>query len=463
MRYLFSHFLRRKPYSFFLLGWIVLLSPPLTFAASCLDIPQTASVEKSAFYAGESSLDSSTTTTESCRCYLNGTDKTEPDAQFLSYSNDVQSGRYIFSESSCKDENDNSVSLNAACGGKFNGETTYYFQNITESNEYFACSSVNDAIRFNAYRVGLKKCDDGRFIDSSGDCAASHVGPEFKTVPEIEQYTLSVAGDQVHIRSVAPNVGIDCQYGQGVCSYAFNTDLSVDLEIVDIKTDVGLTIHDYDANWSGHADCSNDGDKNKRIYIYKNKYCEVIVSKKQYVKDREEANANQLSFLNFSGHGISRGGAEDVVLGFILENSGTAYMQPYVEGLDYVIQANGAAFAPQADFYQVLYDQSAGSFYGKLLYGKSANTSTFYQSEKTLQEGIYTMLLYPSDPVPQNYRRGMIGISLRNAALTLSNLSVRGHLHELIGLNFIVDGVGSRKMKISSNILQGQVETQLIL
>ena len=172
-----------------------------------------------------------------------------------------------------------------------------------------------------------------------------------------------------------------------------------------------------------------------------------------------------MTFLNFSGHGISRGGAEDLVLGFILKNSGAAYTQLHAAGLGYTPLTNGSTIAPKADFYQVLYDEIAGNFYSKLLHDSPSSNLTiaFSPSKITLREGIYTMLLYPSNTVPQNQKRGMVGISLKSTALTLSDLSVRGHLQELVGLNFIVGGTGTQKMKISSTILEGHAETQLIL
>ena len=249
MRYLFSNSLRRKPYFsliVILMSWGALI--PSAFATPCLDVPQTANTERSA-HKGYLSLNNGSTTNYSCTCYLNGNDKTSPDAQFLSYSRTITSGRYFFFSSSCEDENGKKLSLDSElCIGsdtRARINSTYYLQNTTEPNEYFACST-NDIGKFIAYRVGLKKCDDGRFIDSNGDCAAPHVEPEFKVLPaDAEQYTVSVTGNQTHIRSVSPNTGIDCKYGQGICSYVFNTNSTIDLEVVDIKRDVGLVLNDY--------------------------------------------------------------------------------------------------------------------------------------------------------------------------------------------------------------------------
>ncbi|MCV6638325.1 hypothetical protein [Candidatus Albibeggiatoa sp. nov. NOAA] len=474
MHYLFSKLLRRKP-DFYpmvaLLSGMTLL--PSAFAASCLDIPQTIEVEKQVtgefayytdIYQPRYIGTKKSSTINSCTCYTSGSNKYVSDAQFFSYSREVSTLRVALPipqtiTTSCKNEagQDLSSSLHETLcqSNSIDPNTTYYFKNPTEPNEYFACATDSTG-EFTGYQVGLKKCDDGTYVNNSASCGASNNGIELKQpIPEQAQYSVSVNGNQAHIRSTP--VGIDCEYGQGVCTYNFKENQAVYLEVVNVQADAGLTAYDYESTWSGHPDCTEGV-----VRAYGGKNCVVSVSKRQYVKDRE-ASDNKLTFLNFSGHGISRGGAEDIVLGFILKNSGKAYTQSYVEGLDYVIQANGTTLAPQSDFYQVLYDESAGSFYGKLLYGKSANTSTYYQSERALEAGIYTMLLYPSDTAPQNYRRGMIGISLRNTALTLSDLSVRGHLQELVGLNFIIGGTGTQKMKISSTILQGQAEIQLIL
>ena len=184
---------------------------------------------------------------------------------------------------SCKNEaGEDQLSLNPAlCEESEDIEfnINYYFKNTTEPNEYFACA-ISSTGEFKGYRVGLKKCDDGPFIDKQADCAAPRTtGIQFKDVsPVADQYTISVSGDQVHIRSMGPAGGIDCQYDQGICSYSLNTNASTVLEVVNVKTDIGLTMHDYEITWSGHPDCAD-----RLVVAYGDKHCEVSASKRQYV------------------------------------------------------------------------------------------------------------------------------------------------------------------------------------
>jgi hypothetical protein len=159
--------------------------------------------------------------------------------------------------------------------------------------------------------------------------------------------------------------------------------------------------------------------------------------------------AGQLEFLNFSGHGILRGGAEDVILGFILEGQGTADVTLHADIIDQGV-------VPKFDLNQVLHDETIG-YYGKLLdQQQKAESFTF---DKTVEAGAYTIQL-SSNGVKG---RGMAGISLKNNSLNLTNLSVRGHLKDALVFNFIIDGSGTQQAKISSIVLQGQVETQMTL
>ena len=328
----------------------------------------------------------------------------------------------------------------------------YYFKNTSEDNDYYSCTTDSQGLFTKNAEIGLKKCDDGS-IQAVCPAPASTPTEVIRPVaanppPQPDYYQLSVAGSLAHIKS-SPS-GIDCEYGEGSCSKMFDRGATVKLELVNLKTTEGLTKDDYDIEWFGDSDCND-----QVVTMHDMKRCAVRVYGKQDVDYSPKTASNttvtigQLDFLNFSGHGMLRGGAEDVILGFILEGTGTADIMLHADIIDQGV-------LPKFDLNQVLHDEAKG-YYGKMLDQQESSES--FTFNKTIQAGIYTIQLSSNGLKG----RGMAGISLKNNTLNLTNLSVRGHLQQPLVFNFIVNGTGSQKATISSSILEGKVETQMTL
>ncbi len=273
---------------------------------------------------------------------------------------------------------------------------------------------------------------------SSGGIGASPPPPDY--------YMLSVTSVFAHIKS-NPS-GIDCEYGQGVCSKLFNRGQKVILELVNLKTATSLTKDDYILEWYGDDDCAD-----QVVTMYNSRSCAVRVYGKPGVDysgataDDNTTTTGQLKLLNFSGNGVLRGGAEDVFMGFILEGQGTADVELRADILE-----NGVL--PQLDFNQLFFDNQIG-WYGKLLARQQQAGS--FTTKQTVGAGAYTIQM-SSNGIKG---RGMASITVVNNQLNLTSISVRGHLRQFLVLNFVVAGEGTQKIKANLNILTGQVDSQL--
>ncbi|MCV6638294.1 hypothetical protein [Candidatus Albibeggiatoa sp. nov. NOAA] len=262
--------------------------------------------------------------------------------------------------------------------------------------------------------------------------------------PQPDYYMLSVAGSLAHIKS-SPS-GIDCVYGEGTCTKMFDRGEKVILELVDIKTAEGFTQADYDIQWFGNSDCLD-----QVVTMHDTVSCAIRVYGKPGINysNSSTTTANTLAFLNFSGNGMLDGGAEDVILGFILEGTGSANITLHADAID-------EGVLPQFDLNQLLVDEQ-NTLYGQLL--EQQQNSQSFTFDKTVEAGAYTIQL-SSNGVKG---RGLAGISLTTNDLNLTNLSVRGHLQQQLVLNFILEGDGVQKIQISNHILQGEVEIQMTL
>ncbi|WP_353572209.1 hypothetical protein, partial [Candidatus Albibeggiatoa sp. nov. BB20] len=255
-----------------------------------------------------------------------------------------------------------------------------------------------------------------------------------------DYYQLSVAGTHAHIRSIPS--GIDCEYGLGSCVKMFDRGTTVKLELVAIQTAQGLTENDYQVVWDGSFGCEK-----QQVILNKNRSCIAQVYGKQDVANT--GNTDNFEFLNFSGHGLLRGDAEDVILGFILEGTGTTDVILHAEAID-------DGVLPQFKLSETLYDAEIG-LYGTLI-EQQQNTESF-TFDTTLTAGAYTIQM-SSNGIKD---RGMAGITLKDNQLNLANLSVRGYLENLLVLNFIVSGEGTQKLEVNTRVLEGQVSSQLYL
>ncbi|MCV6636599.1 choice-of-anchor D domain-containing protein [Candidatus Albibeggiatoa sp. nov. NOAA] len=272
-----------------------------------------------------------------------------------------------------------------------------------------------------------------------------------------DRYLLGIAGHLAHIKS-NPS-GINCEYGEGSCTAMFDRGTTVQLELVKIKTADGFSQNDYNISWEG----TDNGCAKQSVKMNKGIRCHVKIYGKQGM-DYSSSNSNtgdlttdsatiesapdQLQFLNFSGHSTLRGGAEDVILGFILKGNGTADVVLHADILDEGVM-------PQLDLNEIIIDEQG--IRGDLL--KRHQHSENFILEHTVGEGIYTMQM-SSISVKG---RGMAGISLKNNQLNLTNLSVRGHLKDFLVLNFIISGEGTQKIQVNTQILSGNVVTELHL
>ncbi|WP_353571276.1 Ig-like domain-containing protein, partial [Candidatus Albibeggiatoa sp. nov. BB20] len=307
--------------------------------------------------------------------------------------------------------------------------------------------------------------------------------PSVQNSSQQDYYQFGVSGSQAHIRSIPS--GIDCEYGAGDCKAMFYRGTKIKLELVNIQTPTGLTLADYNVIWSGDPDCEDQHiDMQNHINCLVRFYGKPDSSNKdnsnisentpdsnvpnsnilEDTPDLNEPNSNisenspdsnvrasntsQLNFLNFSGNAVLNGGAEDMILGFILDGTGLSDVTLHAEKLEHGV-------LPQITLNEVLYDASLGFFYGNVLI-QEQNTENFILNE-TLAAGSYTIQM-SSTAVSG---RGMTGISLQNNQLDLTNISVRGILDDPLILNFIVESQNSRNVTVRSHILQGQVETQM--
>ncbi|MCV6639001.1 Ig-like domain-containing protein [Candidatus Albibeggiatoa sp. nov. NOAA] len=291
-----------------------------------------------------------------------------------------------------------------------------------------------------------------------------------------DYYQFRISSSQAHIRSVPS--GIDCEYGEGHCRAMFYRGTKLKLELVDFRDANGLTTADYNIAWEGNPDCAD-----QRIDMQNHINCVVRFYGKKQVSENisnapepdtlepepvakvdtaelnagtvettpdvntSEATLQPLNLLNFSGSALLNGGAEDVILGFILDGDGLNDVTLHAELLDQGV-------LPQMTLNEVLHDTTLG-FYGNVLI-QEQNTEGFMLN-RALAAGAYTMQLSSSGI----QGRGMTGISLQNNQLDLSNISVRGVLDRQLILNFIVEGQQSQHVTIRNHILQGQVETQM--
>ncbi|MCV6636598.1 ExeM/NucH family extracellular endonuclease [Candidatus Albibeggiatoa sp. nov. NOAA] len=339
--------------------------------------------------------------------------------------------------------------------GDYSGTLSFTTNDSDESN--FSISLTGTVTASN---------DSDNDIDNTGDTdnssdndQISSSKPTGKVHIHQDRYLLGVAGHLAHIKS-SPS-GIDCEYGEGSCTAMFDRGTTVQLELIKIKTADGFSQDDYDITWEG----SDYGCAKQVVTMQTGIRCHVKVHGKQgmdYSADSATGNTdssadnsntnepvtNQLEFLNFSGHSRLRGGAEDVILGFILKGSGTADVVLHADILDEGVM-------PQLDLNEIIIDEQG--IRGNLL--KRHQHSENFILEHTVGEGIYTMQMSSAGVKG----RGMAGISLKNNQLNLTNLSVRGHLKDFLVLNFIISGEGTQKIQVNTQILSGDVVTELHL
>ncbi|MCV6637618.1 Ig-like domain-containing protein [Candidatus Albibeggiatoa sp. nov. NOAA] len=356
-------------------------------------------------------------------------------------------------------KNGNSVDISSVTAS--NGECSVSPDTATISNAdwntgvSFTVTAIDDS------RVeGTQSCMINIDNSSSGDTDYDNLDPIDVTVtiadddiagdkrfnPPLDYYLLSVAGSQAHIKSNPSS--IDCEYGEGTCSVSVKRGETVKLELVNIKTADGFTQDDYTIEWYGDEDCND-----QIVRVYDNVSCAVRVYGKSGIdysagsgSTESTTVTNQLEFLNFSGHGALRGGAEDVFLGFILEGSGTADVQLRADVLD-------VGVIPQLDINQLTFENN--NWVGHLIQRQQQNDS--FTLNQTVNAGTYTIQMSSNG----TKGRGMASISLTNNQLTLTNLSVRGHLQGALIFNFIVAGEGSQQIRVNSQLLSGQVTSQL--
>ncbi|MCV6636600.1 Calx-beta domain-containing protein [Candidatus Albibeggiatoa sp. nov. NOAA] len=323
---------------------------------------------------------------------------------------------------------------------------------ISESDEELIIdmgSSIN-AIKGATSQFTLTIVDDD--VNSPDDSSSSNTNSPITTKPS--HHLLSVGGTKAHI--ISQPSGIDCKYGSGTCSYLFDQGETVQLILESINMAEGTTKDDYTVTWIG--DCDNS---THTLNMHDNYRCLVQVYGKQSTKKPTNTNSSstdnantsstsnttgQIEFLNFSGHSTLRGGAEDVILGFILEGNGTADVILHADILDKGVM-------PQLDLNEVTIDNQG--IRGDLL--KRHQHSENFTLDHNVSEGIYTIQMSSLG----TRGRGMAGISLKNNQLNLTNLSVRGHLKDFLVLNFIVSGEGTQKAQVNTRILSGDVVSEL--
>ncbi|MCV6638887.1 hypothetical protein [Candidatus Albibeggiatoa sp. nov. NOAA] len=306
--------------------------------------------------------------------------------------------------------------------------------------ETITLSSMSEDMNYHGNRA--------KFIDSAGNVINSVllvvIDQNFGTSPS-QYYTLSGIGSDTQIHHNSRLRPIDNKDEQTIVklpSKAIYTNTCTAIETVqDDKT----------------TNCFDDAECNvQQVTVCDKKNCTVRVYGKQGLNSSKQSysaptfSPNPLKFLNFSGHSLLSGGAEDVVLGFILEGQGSADMV-----LDTNIIDQGAL--PKMNLNEMIYDETMG-FYSHL-HTQSQNNIENFSFDKTLDAGAYTIQL-SSNGVKGH---GMAGITLKNNSLHVTNLSVRGYLEQALVFNFMVDGDGTQKAKITTQILQGKVESQINL
>lgn len=271
-------------------------------------------------------------------------------------------------------------------------------------------------------------------IDNSSNTDNSYFGTP---PPQPDYYQLSVAGTQAHIKS-NPS-GIDCKFGEGICSKLFARGENVKIELVNIKTADGFHQDDYNIVWEGN----NAGCAKQAVRMYNTINCLVRVYGKQGI----DYSTNQLEFINFSGINTLAGGAENLILGFILEGDSLADAMIKAEIVD-------AGVLPQLEINQLVFNENVG-WYAHLLKQQQQNEDFFLHQK--VGAGAYTIQMSSHG----SKGRGMASISLINEDLSLSNISVRGQLQGALILNFVVTGQGTQQIKVNSQLLDGQVTTEL--
>ncbi|WP_353573240.1 hypothetical protein [Candidatus Albibeggiatoa sp. nov. BB20] len=309
----------------------------------------------------------------------------------------------------------------------------YYFQNPSEDDDYFRCSTNNDGL-FKEVTTGYSISDIKALRKPASNGSTSQP-------IEPSGHQLSVASLQTHIRSIPS--GIDCKYGEGSCFHIFDQAEEVQLEVVSINNDLELTQGEYDLVWEGSAGCDK-----QQLLMNTHRNCLVRIYGKYDIPEIVELQ-NQLEFLNFSGHDLLLGGAKDLILGFILEGEGSTDVTLHADILD-------AGVFPKLRLNQLLKD-AEGNYYGYPLTQQQHLES--FTLNQTVPAGIYTLQMSSE----QVLGRGLAGISLQNNTLNLTNLSVRGYLQDQLVLNFIVNGAGTQRVQIFTDIIRGDVETQLTL
>jgi hypothetical protein len=253
--------------------------------------------------------------------------------------------------------------------------------------------------------------------------------------PQPDYYQLSVAGTQAHIKS-NPS-GIDCKFGEGICSKLFARGEKVKLKLINVKTADEFHQDDYNIVWEGN----NAGCEKQAVRMYDTINCLVRVYGKQGI----DYSANQLKFINFSGINMLAGGAENLILGFILEGDSEAMIK--AEIVD-------TGVLPQLDINQLIFNENVG-WYAHLLKQQQQNEDFFLHQK--IAAGAYTIQMSSHG----SKGRGMASVSLIKNELSLSNISVRGQLQGALILNFVVTGQGTQQIKVSSQLLDGQVTTEL--
>ncbi|WP_353569993.1 ExeM/NucH family extracellular endonuclease [Candidatus Albibeggiatoa sp. nov. BB20] len=374
----------------------------------------------------------------------------------FSFSNSVASDITISASSSYEFAIELS---NTSSSGNYSG-TLSFDSNDTDESSFsinFTGTVINSSNSDNS--SDSNSSDDTNSSDNSSDSSSSgdtdssdnssHTNSSSSNAappaPQPNYHLLSVAGTKAHITS-QPS-GIDCQYGAGTCSHLFDRGETVQLVLESIDVATGMTQDDYTVIWDGGC-----GNSTHTMTMYDSYQCLVQVYGKQgidYSTGSNNTTTGQLNFLNFSGHSLLRGDAEDVILGFILKGEGTTNITLHADILD-------TGVMPLLDLNEVLFDTNIG-WYGQLL-SREQHANSFTQN-RIINPGIYTIQLGSMG----TKGRGMAGISLKNNQLNLTNLSVRGYLQDALALNFIVDGEGTQQIKVNTRILSGQASTQLFM
>ena len=348
---------------------------------------------------------------------------------------------------------------------------TYIFKAPFGENQFFSCNTnaQGDFISANKpFTIDVQEDEpdnaepednDNPPVDNTPSETPTNTGSgSVTTIPSAPTYhMLSVSGSAAHIRSTP--AGIDCAYGSGTCSKSFKRGTSVKLDVIEIKTAVGLSQNDYNIEWDGnHHSCAS-----QMINLTSNVGCMVRVYGKPGVDDSQGQDTdttepviitpvvNSVRIVNFSAHSQIKGGARDLMLGFLLEGDDTSDLLLHAYILD-------KGVLPKLELRKLKIAENSNISSSLLQRRQQPSDFTFGNN---VSQGIYTLTMGSAG----THGRGMTGITLQGGTLKPSLLSARGYVSRTQPLvfNMIAEGKGTQKVRVRQYSLDGNANANLFM